>query len=70
MTEVYYNSILVIVDRFTKYAYFLPYKEVSSVDKLIYAFLQAIINNYSMLREIILDRETVFTLNFWQLLTR
>jgi hypothetical protein len=65
MTGVYYDSILVIVDRFTKYVYFLPYKEASSVDKLIYAFLQTIISNYGMLQEIILDRGTVFTLNFW-----
>ena len=70
MTGIHYNSILVIVDRFTKYAYFLPYKEASNVDKLIYAFLQIIISNYGTLQEIVLDRGIVFTSNFWQLLIR
>jgi hypothetical protein len=47
--EVYYDSILVIVDRFTKYAYFLPYKKASSIDDLIYIFNKAIVSNYEIL---------------------
>jgi hypothetical protein len=59
-----YNNILVIVDRFTKYTYFLPYKEASNTDNLVYTFLQIIISNHSIPQEIVLDRGTVFTLNF------
>jgi hypothetical protein len=70
MTRTQYNSILVIIDRFTKFTYFLPYKEANSIDNLTYTFLQTIISNHSTLQEIISNRETVFTSNFWQLLIR
>jgi hypothetical protein len=46
---VKYNSILVIIDRFIKYAYFILYREASNIDKLIYIFLRIIISNYGIL---------------------
>ena len=70
LTGVCYDNILVIVDRFTKYAYFLLYKEASNADNLAYTFLQTIISNHGILQEIISDRETVFTSNFWQSLIK
>jgi transposase InsO family protein/murein DD-endopeptidase MepM/ murein hydrolase activator NlpD len=70
LTGVRYDSILVIVDRFTKYAYFLPYKEASNADDLAYTFLRTIISNHGAPQEIISDRGTVFTSNFWQSLMK
>ena len=70
LTRVLYDSILVIVDRFTKFAYFIPYQEASSVDALAYTFIRTIVSNHGMPQEIISDRGTVFTSNFWQSLTR
>ena len=40
LTEVIYNSILIIVDWLIKKVRFLPYKEVSDVKELVYTFLQ------------------------------
>ena len=36
ITNVEFDSIWVVVDRLTKYAYFVPYKEESSVVELSY----------------------------------
>src|SRR5271168_5004664 len=41
-TGVEYNLILVVTDRLTKYAYFIPYKESSLADKLAYVFFRYI----------------------------
>jgi len=39
LTKIKYNSILVIVDKFTKYAYFLLYQKTANTDDLVYTFL-------------------------------
>ena len=65
MTEVIFDSIFVIIDRLTKYGYFIPYKEASNSEELIYTFLKIIINNHGLPKEIILDRGSTFILKFW-----
>ncbi|KAF0330709.1 hypothetical protein GQ607_002113, partial [Colletotrichum asianum] len=47
-----------------KYTYFILYKEVSNTKEYIYIFLKYIITNYRILKEIILDRDKIFTSNF------
>jgi len=39
LTGVEYDSILVIIERLTKYGYFIPYLEASDVEALAYTFL-------------------------------
>jgi len=39
LTGVEYDSILVIMERLTKYGYFIPYLEVSDAKALAYTFL-------------------------------
>jgi hypothetical protein len=63
-SEESYDSILVVIDRLTKYGYFIPYREVSDVATLIYHFLRVIVSNYRLPDEIILDRGITFALNF------
>jgi hypothetical protein len=65
MTEVIYNSILVIVNRLTKYTYFLLYKEASIAEELVYIFMKTIIANHGVLDEFILDRDKLFKSKFW-----
>ena len=57
-----YNSILVIINTFTKYAYLKPYKEVSIIEDLIYIFNKIVIVQYRILDKIVLDRDKLFTL--------
>ncbi|KAF0314827.1 hypothetical protein GQ607_017941, partial [Colletotrichum asianum] len=47
-----------------KYAYFILYKEISNTKEYTYIFLKYIITNYRILKEIILNRDKIFTSNF------
>jgi hypothetical protein len=68
ITEVVFDSILVVTDRLTKYGYFILYKESSLVEELIYTFNKHIIENYEISKEIINDKNKLFILRFWKLL--
>ena len=70
LTEVIYNSILIIVDQLTKKVRFLPYKEVSNAEELTYTFLRNVIVLQELSDEIISDRDKLFILRFWMTLTR
>ncbi|KAF0323535.1 hypothetical protein GQ607_009216, partial [Colletotrichum asianum] len=47
-----------------KYTYFILYKEVNNTKEYTYIFLKYIIANYRIPKEIILDRDKIFTSNF------
>ncbi|TIC91053.1 Transposon Tf2-6 polyprotein [Colletotrichum higginsianum] len=66
LTKTWYDSILVIVDRLTKYAYFIPYLESSTAEGLAYTFLKYIISNHGLPKEIVSDRDKLFTSKFWK----
>ena len=69
ISNAQHDSILIITDRLTKFGYFLPYRESSIAEELVYIFLKKIIANYGLPRKMILDRDKLFTLKFWQVLT-
>ena len=70
LTEVIYNSILIIVNQLTKKVRFLPYKEVSDAEELTYTFLRNVTVLQGLSDEIILNRDKLFTSRFWTVLTR
>jgi hypothetical protein len=70
LTQVKFDSIMVIVDRFTKYAKFVPYLEKSSTEALAYSFTKHIIADHGMPKSIISDRDKWLTSNFWQSLMK
>jgi hypothetical protein len=49
MTGVIYDSIMVVTDRLTKYAYFIPYLESFSAEDLVYIFHKYIVANHGFL---------------------
>ena len=55
-----YNSILVIVDRFTKMAYFIPTTERMSVEGLAWLFRDNVWKLHGLPDNIISDREPQF----------
>ncbi|GKF19295.1 putative reverse transcriptase domain-containing protein [Tanacetum coccineum] len=61
-----FDTIWVIVDRFTKSAHFLPIKENDSLDKLARLYLNKIVARHGILVSIICDRDKRFTSNFWR----
>jgi hypothetical protein len=46
MTGVIYDSIIIVTDRFTKYAYFIPYLKNSSAEDLAYTFYKYVVANH------------------------
>jgi hypothetical protein len=69
ISNAQHDSILIITNRLTKFGYFLPYRESSITKELAYIFLRRIVANHGFLRKIILNRNKLFTLKFWQALT-
>jgi hypothetical protein len=46
ITEVIYNSIMIVTDKLTKYAYFIPYLKNFSAKDLAYIFYKHVIANH------------------------
>jgi hypothetical protein len=68
LTGIFYNSIIVIINRLIKFSYYLPYREVINAKELSYIFYRYIISIYRLPTEILSDREPIFAVTFWQLL--
>ena len=66
MTGFVSDSIIVVIDRLTKYRHFVLYKEASNAKDLIYTFLKVIIAAYRLLDKIISDRDKLFISKFQQ----
>jgi hypothetical protein len=49
MTGVIYDFIMVVINRLTKYVYFIFYFESSSTEDLAYIFYKHVIANYGFL---------------------
>jgi hypothetical protein len=62
---IFYNSIMVIIDRLIKFSYYLPYREAIDIEELSYIFYRNIISIYRLPLEILIDRGTIFILKFW-----
>jgi hypothetical protein len=62
--KVVFDSILVVINRFTKYEYFILYKESLLAEKLVYAFNKHIIGNYGISKKIISNKDKLFILRF------
>jgi len=59
-----FDNILIIVYKLTKYAYFILYKEANTAKDFAYIFIKEILNTYGMLKEIISNRDKLFTSKF------
>ncbi|KAM3461008.1 hypothetical protein MY5147_009972 [Beauveria neobassiana] len=64
MTGAVYDSILVIVDKLTKYAYYIPYMESSDAKDLVYMFFKTVVAQHGLPTKLISDRDKLFTSNF------
>jgi len=61
-----FDSILVIVDRLTKYALFIPTKKTITAETFSELFITHVFALHGMPHEIISDRGSIFTSKFWQ----
>ena len=59
-----YNSIFIIVNKFTKWGYFITYIEEILVEDIAQTYIKEVFLKYRVLIKIILDRDTKFILAF------
>ena len=61
-----YNAILVIVDKLTKYAHFIPCKTTINEEETAQLFFDYIVSHYGLPEQIISDRDARWTGTFWE----
>jgi hypothetical protein len=64
-TKLKYDAILVVVDRFTKAAEYIPFRKDYTVVQLGHVINDRVIRYYGILKTIISDRDKLFTSNYW-----
>ena len=63
-TKVTYDLIVVIVDKLTKYAIIIPFKETYNASELGWVILDRLIRDHGIPKSITSDRDKLFTLNY------
>lgn len=62
--------ILVVVDRLTKYAHFLPLKHPYIATTIAKLFMDNVVKLHGLPHSIVIDRDTIFVSHFWKELFR
>ena len=65
MTQGGYDAILVVVDRLTKMAHFIPTRESVSAPQVADLFISHIFRLHGLPKSVVLDKDTHFTSHFW-----
>ena len=60
-----FRSILVVVDRFSKYAVFIPAPSECPAEEAARIFFSNVVKHFRMPKDIVSDRDTRFTGRFW-----
>ena len=68
MTMRQHDSIMVVVAKLTKESHFIPVKSMYKVNAIANIFMKEIFRLHGSPKEIISDRDTKFTSNFWKIL--
>jgi len=63
------DSILMFVDRMTKMTHFIPYSKSTFAPKFAQMFVSHIVRLHGLPDSIVSDRSSIFTSNFWSMLT-
>ena len=66
MTWRQHDSIMVVVDKLTKVAHFIPVKSTYETDDIAKIFMKEIFKLHGLPKAIVSDRDVKFTSNFWK----
>jgi len=64
VTKDKYNLILIIIDKLIKYLYIIACKEKFTIKQLKYIVLNRLIQYYNIFKELISNRNELFTFNY------
>ena len=64
ITKQEYNSIFIIVDKFTKWGYFIAYIEEILAEDIAQTYIKKVFLKHRVLTKIILDKDIKFILAF------
>jgi transposase InsO family protein len=64
VTKESYNGIIVVVDRFSKFGRFIPYRETWIATDLAHVFIRNVVVNHRLPVQLVTDRDKLFTSNF------
>lgn len=64
------DAIIVVVDRFSKYATFVPAPRTVTAEETAQLFFKHVVKHWGLPRDIVSDRDSRFTGNFWTELFR
>jgi len=59
-----YNSILIMINKLIKYLYIIACKEKFIIEQLEYIVLNQLIRYYNILKQLISDKDKLFTSNY------
>jgi hypothetical protein len=63
-----FDAIMVVVDRFSKMAHFIPTKDEATAQEMGRLFFSHIFKHHGLPKDIVLDRDLKFTSKFWRAL--
>ena len=66
MTWRQHDSIMVVVEKLTKEAHFIPVKSTHKTDDIAKIFMKEIFKLHGLPKAIVFDRDAKFTSNFWK----
>ena len=64
ITRQEYNSIFIIINKFTKQRYFIAYIKEILINDVVQVYIKEVFAKYKILNKIILDRDIIFILVF------